>query len=217
MWQEHITNSIFKKNDSICYKGGLVAFLGHDMWITHKHLWSLIQSKMQPQLALLSRPMIQWTVLFHRQDLIHQRTTRLTVNQRQKTRWPDTNPIACRLSSSMGRNDSRYPYAILCLGHISDGGHSSRDCHREKKNSRCSTLLNTHFFVPPSLETLGPININGQCFLSDLGHSLMSSTRDNNRKACFLLQHLSDTIQIFNPVAFRDTLLSIVKETNYWR
>jgi len=28
--------------------------------------------------------------------------------------------------------------------------------------------LNTHFFVPLALETLGPINITGQNFLSDL-------------------------------------------------
>src|SRR6218665_3302865 len=34
-----------------------------------------------------------------------------------------------------------------------------------------SEILNTHFFVPIALETLGPINIAGHNFLSELGRS----------------------------------------------
>src|SRR6218665_19885 len=72
----------------------------------------------------------------------------------------------------------------------------------ERKNSKYSELLNTHFFVPLALETLGPINIAGQSFLSELGHGLILITGDN-RETCFLYKCLSITIQRFNSVAFQ--------------
>ena len=75
----------------------------------------------------------------------------------------------------------------------------------ERKMSKYNALLNTHFFVPLAIETLGPINITGQNFISDLGRSLTLSTEDK-RETCFLLQRLSITIQRFNSVAFRGTL-----------
>jgi len=61
------------------------------------------------------------------------------------------------------------------------------------KMKNYSALLNTHFFVPLALDTLGPINITGQNFLSDLGRKLTTST-GGNRETCFLLQRLSITI-----------------------
>src|SRR5688572_32408619 len=72
--------------------------------------------------------------------------------------------------------------------------------------TKYNALLNTHFFVPLALETLGPINITGQNFLSDLGRSLTLSTGDN-RETCFLLQRLCIiAIQHFHSVAFHGTL-----------
>src|SRR5688572_26382770 len=59
--------------------------------------------------------------------------------------------------------------------------------------TKYNALLNTHFFVPLALETLGPINITGQNFISDLGRSLSLSTGDK-RETCFLLQRLSITV-----------------------
>src|SRR6218665_2854825 len=74
-----------------------------------------------------------------------------------------------------------------------------------KMKKNYSALLNTHFFVPLALDTLGPINITGQIFLSDLGRKLTTST-GGNRETCFSLQRLSITIKRFNSVAFRGTV-----------
>jgi len=68
--------------------------------------------------------------------------------------------------------------------------------------------------VPIALETLGPINIAGHNFLSELGRSLMLATGDN-RETCFLYQRLSITIQRFNSVAFQGTLPGLdMRKTN---
>src|SRR6218665_1120850 len=104
-------------------------------------------------------------------------------------------------SSGVGCYGGGHPCTILCPGH---GRHGGRDFDGEK-NAKYSALLNTHVFVPLALETLGPINVTGQNFLRDLGCKLTMSTGDN-RETCFLLQHLSITIQRFNSVAFRGTL-----------
>ena len=69
---------------------------------------------------------------------------------------------------------------------------SAAEIATERKNSKYSELLNTHFFVPIALETLGPINVAGHNFLSELGRSLMLATGDN-RETCFLYQRLSIT------------------------
>src|SRR6218665_1977107 len=65
-----------------------------------------------------------------------------------------------------------------------------------EKNANYSALLNMHVFVPIALETLGPINVTGQNFLQDLCRKLTTATGDD-RETCFLLQHLSITIQRF--------------------
>src|SRR6218665_4193304 len=68
---------------------------------------------------------------------------------------------------------------------------SEAEIASERKNSKYSELdLNTHFFVPIALETLGPINIAGHNFLSELGRCRMLATGDN-RETCFLYQRLS--------------------------
>src|SRR6218665_288544 len=91
---------------------------------------------------------------------------------------------------------------------------SAAEIATERKNSKYSELLNTHFFVPIALETLGPINVAGHNFLSELGRSLMLATGDN-RETCFLYQRLSITIQRFNSVAFQGTLPGLnMRKTN---
>jgi len=50
----------------------------------------------------------------------------------------------------------------------------------------------------PNVETLGPINIAGQNFLSELDRSLVLATGDN-RETCFLLQRPS--INLWGAVA----------------
>ena len=56
------------------------------------------------------------------------------------------------------------------------------------------------------IETLGPINMDGQRFLDSLGERL-SSVSGDLRETTFLYQRLSVLIQIFITVAFRRTLL----------
>src|SRR6218665_2536013 len=60
---------------------------------------------------------------------------------------------------------------------------SAAEIATERKNSKYSELVNTHFFMPIALETLGPINVAGHNFLSELGRSLMLATGDN-RETC---------------------------------
>ena len=81
----------------------------------------------------------------------------------------------------------------------------------ERKNNKYVDLINTHFFVPLALETLGPICSDGLNFLSDLGRILTLSSGEL-RETCFLLQRLSMTVQRFNSVAFRGTLAEPVPE-----
>ena len=78
----------------------------------------------------------------------------------------------------------------------------------ERKNSKYSALLNTHFFVPLAFETLGPVNDTGLHFISDLGRILTQSSGDK-REVSFLRQRLSITIQRYNSVACRSTLLTL--------
>ena len=76
-----------------------------------------------------------------------------------------------------------------------------------RKHEKYHPLSATHFFVPLAFETMGPINTEGQVFLSDLGSKLSLVTGDT-RETSFLYQRLSLTIQRFNAVAFRGTFAS---------
>ena len=40
-----------------------------------------------------------------------------------------------------------------------------------RKDNKYSAIAQSHFVVPLAMETLGPINFNGQKFLSELGDS----------------------------------------------
>src|SRR6218665_3459050 len=95
---------------------------------------------------------------------IDQRTSRSNTHRRKKTRRTDNDSVACGSSSGVGRNGCRYPCTLLCSGLGYDGG-SAAEIATERKNSKYSELVNTHFFVPIALETLGPINVAGPNFL----------------------------------------------------
>ena len=76
-----------------------------------------------------------------------------------------------------------------------------------RKHEKYLQLSATHFFVPLAFETMGPINTEGQAFLSDLGRKLSAITGEP-RETSFLYQRISLTIQRFNTIAFRGTFAS---------
>ena len=75
-----------------------------------------------------------------------------------------------------------------------------------RKRTKYADIIQSHHFVPIAIETLGPINMEGQRFLYSLGERLSSISGDQ-RETTFLYQRLSVLIQIFNAVAFRGSLL----------
>ena len=95
---------------------------------------------------------------------------------------------------------------LLHANHVSDilwsgGGGSNAE------ESKYAEIIQSHHFVPIAIETLGPINMDGQLFLDGLGERLSSISCDP-KETTFLYQRLSVLIQIFNAVAFRGSLLS---------
>ena len=75
-----------------------------------------------------------------------------------------------------------------------------------RKRAKYAEIIQSHLFVPIAIETLVPINMDGQRFLDSLGERLSSISGDP-RETTFLYQRLSVFIQIFNAVAFRGSLL----------
>ena len=75
-----------------------------------------------------------------------------------------------------------------------------------RKRAKCAEIIQSHIFVPIAIETLRPINMDGQRFLDSLGERL-SSVSGDVRETTFLYQRLSVLIQIFNSAAFRGSLL----------
>ena len=75
-----------------------------------------------------------------------------------------------------------------------------------RKRAKYAEIIQSYYFVPIAIETLGPINMDGQRFLDSLGERLSFISGDP-RETTFLYQRLSVLIQIFNAVAFRGSLL----------
>ena len=75
-----------------------------------------------------------------------------------------------------------------------------------RKRAKYAEIIQSNHFVPIAIETLGPINMDGQRFLDSLGERLSSISGDR-RETTFLYQRQSVLIQIFNAVAFRGSLL----------
>jgi hypothetical protein len=77
-----------------------------------------------------------------------------------------------------------------------------------RKNQKYQSLSVTHDFVPLAIETLGPVNLSGIEFITDLGRHLTKAT-DEIRETTFLYQRLSVTIQRFNAVAFAGSFVAV--------
>jgi hypothetical protein len=73
------------------------------------------------------------------------------------------------------------------------------------KSNKYGALSNTHHFVPVAIETLGPLNIDGLCFLRDLGRRISLVTNDP-RETSFLLQRLSVAVQRGNAASVTGSL-----------
>ena len=70
-----------------------------------------------------------------------------------------------------------------------------------RKRAKYAEIIQSHHFVPIAIETLGPINMDGQRFLDSLGEHLSSISGDP-RETTFLYQRLSVLIQIFVVLSF---------------
>ena len=64
------------------------------------------------------------------------------------------------------------------------GGGSSK-----RKRAKYAEIIQSHHFVPLAIETLGPINMDGERFLDSLGECLSSISGDP-RETTFLYQRL---------------------------
>ena len=73
-----------------------------------------------------------------------------------------------------------------------------------RKRAKYADIIQSHLFAPIAIETVGPINMDGQRFLDSLGERI-SSVSGDPIEITFLYQRLSVLIQILNSVAFRGT------------
>jgi len=60
----------------------------------------------------------------------------------------------------------------------------------QRKGIKYAEIAQTHLFYPLAFETMGPINVVGFKFISDLGH-LISRVTDDPRETSFLFQRIS--------------------------
>ena len=75
-----------------------------------------------------------------------------------------------------------------------------------RESAKYTEIIESHLYVTIAIETMGPINMDGQRFLDSLGERLSSISGDP-RETTFLYQRLAVLVQIFNAVAFRGSLL----------
>jgi len=73
-----------------------------------------------------------------------------------------------------------------------------------RKSAEYANLLQSHFFQPTAVETLGSIDSSTATFFTDLGHEL-SSVSGEVREASFLFQRISGSVQCFNSVLLQDS------------
>ena len=119
----------------------------------------------------------------------------------------DKRPDGCTLVGwEMGKNlawDVTVP-DTLAQSHLAEtcveAGAATRRAAK-LKNDKYAELERSHTFCAIALETLGPINGEGERFLTKLGHRLTVSTGDQ-RETAFLFQRLSVIIQRGNAVSF---------------
>ena len=97
--------------------------------------------------------------------------------------------------------DTLAPFYVAVSAQVTG---SAAQAAAERKVSKHAGLSASHLFVPIAIETLGPINEAGHCFLPELGRRL-STISDDPRESFFLFQRIFILIQRFNEVAFRVT------------
>jgi len=97
--------------------------------------------------------------------------------------------------------------SYVCSNSVSPG--YAAELAAERKLEKYSSLPNNILFQPLAFETLGPINVSGIDFLSDLGNRLKKSSGEP-RSTEFLFQQLSIAVQIYNSVAFNGTFSFLV-------
>ena len=85
---------------------------------------------------------------------------------------------------------------------VSAGG--AAELAADRKIIKYSNLSSGYSFVPLAFETLGPVNKEGDEFLTVLGKRLSATTGDK-RESCYLRQRLSICIQRFNSVCVQGT------------
>ena len=78
-----------------------------------------------------------------------------------------------------------------------------------RKRAKYADIIQSHIFVPIAIETVGPINMDGQRFLDSLGEHFLSVSGDA-RETTYLYQRISAVIKIFNLVAF--VVLSLLRQ-----
>jgi hypothetical protein len=75
-----------------------------------------------------------------------------------------------------------------------------------RKTAKYSTLSHSYHFYPVAIETLGPLSVNSQLFICELGRQTALRTSDP-RETAFLFQRISVAIQRFNAVCLANTFL----------
>ena len=95
--------------------------------------------------------------------------------------------------------------SYLDVSSVSAGGVAEQAADR--KNAKYSNLSSDYSFAPLAFETLGPLNKEGEEFLSILGKRLVTVTGDK-REPSFLRQRISICIQRFNSVCVKGTFNS---------
>ena len=99
--------------------------------------------------------------------------------------------------------------AASYIAHTANAAGAAAEQAAVRKIEKYAGLPSSHLFVPIALETLGPINSAGVCFIREVGQRL-SVVSGEPREATFLFQRISICIQLYNAIAFRGRLLLIM-------
>lgn len=94
---------------------------------------------------------------------------------------------------------------------------SAAEAAAQRKASKYADIARTHLFFPLAFETMGPMNVTGQDFLSEIGHRITSITEDP-RETSFLFQRLSIALQRFNSICLSNSFcLDNTDLTTRWK
>lgn len=86
---------------------------------------------------------------------------------------------------------------------VSAGG--AAELAADRKIGKYSNLSAGYCFIPLAFETLGPLNVEGNEFITTLGKQLSAVTGDK-RESSFLRQRLSICLQRYNSVCVKGTI-----------